>query len=126
MGLVDQFAGDGVVSCEASHLSQELVAVDVVDPGRRHGFLKGSGILLVVASGRHALNSAQLSQGVHSVCLERFNKLLVGRLVQEEKKCLLAFRQILEKPESPLEERLALFAGRRVFHYKIKSRTHLV
>lgn len=51
-----------------------------MDPGRRHGLLKGPGVSLGVARRGDALDAAELRQRVDAVGIERVDQLLDGRL----------------------------------------------
>ncbi len=70
----DNVTAEGVALGEAAQLRQELVAVDVVVPGARHGHLEG-GCLFLRAGGSNALDAAELGEGVDAVRLERLDEL---------------------------------------------------
>jgi hypothetical protein len=78
--LLDDVATEGVVAREPAELQEELLAGDVVDPGRGHGLLKGARVLLVLARGCKPLDAAELSQSVDAMRRERPDELLYGGL----------------------------------------------
>lgn len=54
------------------------MTADIVGPGRCHGSLKGTGIILGLARRRDSFDSAELRERVDSVCLERLDELADG------------------------------------------------
>ena len=76
VGITQDLSAKGVAPCQATQLRQELVAVDVVLPRRRHGPLECARIVFAVARGRNPLDAAQLREGVNTVGFERIDQLL--------------------------------------------------
>lgn len=60
MGFRNNVRAERIVPRKAAKLHEELVAGDVVDPGRSHGLLKGPCISLGVARCGNALDAAEL------------------------------------------------------------------
>ncbi len=69
MGIGKDVPTERVVSGQSSEFREELIAVDVVVPGRGHRLLESAGVVLTVASGSNAFDAAELRQGVDTMCL---------------------------------------------------------
>lgn len=69
MGVVEEVAAEGVAPRQAAEFCEKLVAVHIVVPGGGHGTLEGQGVFFVLAGSRHALDAAELCEGVDSVRL---------------------------------------------------------
>lgn len=76
VSVCQNVAAERVAGREPAQLGQELVAVDVVEPGGGHGLLKGASVGLILAGGGDLLDAAQLSQGVDAVGDEGVDELL--------------------------------------------------
>lgn len=70
MGFRNNVRAERIVPRKAAELHEELVARNVVDPGRSHGLLKGPCVSLGVARCGNALDAAELRQGVDAVRVE--------------------------------------------------------
>lgn len=65
---------------EASELSQELIAADVIIPRLCHGSLKCHGVVFIVTCGSNLFDPDDLGHCVHTMAFQGLDKSTDGRL----------------------------------------------
>lgn len=95
MGLREDITAEGIASSETVQLGEHLVTGNVMLPCGCHWPLERDCVLLIIAGGRHSLNTTKFGQRIDTMSLEGLDQLLNRLLNETVSFCVIDNRYLL-------------------------------